>query len=154
MQLHFLLVTHLIRVMQCWNCQTGFLFPRDTLLHQCRTTIIRCGALTVASVESRQGCALFEFKDLRIITAVHCTPVLHTTLHIIWPPRTETTVGQFGQWLEIGIFQALRYWKILFSPSDFEPTSVRNCQFLTRPVRNCQHADPYQVLGLERSEQQ
>ena len=52
------------------------------------------------------------------------------------------------------IFQALRYWKILFSPSDFEPTSVRNCQFLTLPVRNCQHADPYQVLGLERSEQQ
>ena len=51
-------------------------------------------------------------------------------------------------------FQALCYWKILFSPSDFEPTSVRNCQFLTLPVRNCQHADPYQVLGLERSEQQ
>ena len=49
---------------------------------------------------------------------------------------------------------ALRYWKILFSPPDFEPTSVRNCQFLTQPVRNCQHADPYQVLGLERSEQQ
>merc|ERR1712020_834260 len=55
---------------------------------------------------------------------------------------------------EFCIFQALRYWKILFSPSDFEPTSVRNCQFLTQPVRNCQHADPYQVLGLERSEQQ
>ena len=55
---------------------------------------------------------------------------------------------------EILIFQALRYWKILFSPSDFEPTSVRNCQFLTLPVRNCQHADPYQVLGLEQSEQQ
>ena len=55
---------------------------------------------------------------------------------------------------ECDFFQALRYWKILFSPSDFEPTSVRNCQFLTLPVRNCQHADPYQVLGLEQSEQQ
>ena len=51
------------------------------------------------------------------------------------------------------IFQALRYWKILFSPADFEPTSVRNCQFLTPPVRNCQHAVPEQVLGLEQSEQ-
>ena len=51
------------------------------------------------------------------------------------------------------IFQALRYWKILFSPADFEPTSVRNCQFLTPTVRNCQHAVPEQVLGLEQSEQ-
>ena len=34
----------------------------------------------------------------------------------------------------------VRYWKILFSPPDFQPTSVRNCQFLTQPVRNCQHA--------------
>ena len=68
-------------------------------------------------------------------------------------PRTSFVV--LGNLLgKTPIFQALRYWKILFSPSDFEPTSVRNCQFLTLPVRNCQHADPYQVLGLERSEQQ
>ena len=64
------------------------------------------------------------------------------------PKSKDSVVGA------ITLFQALRYWKILFSPSDFEPTSVRNCQFLTQPVRNCQHADPYQVLGLERSEQQ
>ena len=68
-------------------------------------------------------------------------------------PRTSFVV--LGNLLgKTPIFQALRYWKILFSPSDFEPTSVRNCQFLTLPVRNCQHADPYQVLGLEQSEQQ
>ena len=50
-------------------------------------------------------------------------------------------------------FCTFPYWKILFSPPDFEPTSVRNCQFLTPPVRNCQHAVPEQVLGLEQSEQ-
>ena len=59
-----------------------------------------------------------------------------------------------SSWWKLPIFQALRYWKILFSPADFEPTSVRNCQFLTPPVRNCQHAVPEQVLGLEQSEQQ
>ena len=52
------------------------------------------------------------------------------------------------------LVHALLFWNIFFSPSDFETTSGRNCQCLTQPVRNCQHADPYQVLGLERSEQQ
>ena len=67
--------------------------------------------------------------------------------------KSQLAIFTFSR-AEVQFIQALRYWKILFSPSDFEPTSVRNCQFLTQPVRNCQHADPYQVLGLERSEQQ
>ena len=70
------------------------------------------------------------------------------------PTRQHCTEVALGGEQVQSFFQALRCWKILFSPSDFEPTSVRNCQFLTQPVRNCQHADPYQVLGLERSEQQ
>ena len=88
-----------------------------------------------------------------------CTYCAHTTFFVDFAlvpshalgASTSRAATLFGERV---LFQALRYWKILFSPSDFEPTSVRNCQFLTLPVRNCQHADPYQVLGLEQSEQQ
>ena len=79
---------------------------------------------------------------------------IHFSLSISILRHFHFTFHSRSRYQGIFIFQALRYWKILFSPSDFEPTSVRNCQFLTLPVRNCQHADPYQVLGLERSEQQ
>ena len=85
-RLHFLLVTHLRRVMQCFSCQTGFLFLRDTLLHQCMAGIIKCGALTVPSLESRQGCAPFVHSYVQC-TAPHCTT--HCTTTYLAHPHTN-----------------------------------------------------------------
>ena len=92
----------------------------------------------------------YKYFILSICNIIIFTRLINRKIQKFSVPRTSIVV--LGNLLgKTPIFQALRYWKILFSPSDFEPTSVRNCQFLTQPVRNCQHADPYQVLGLERS---